>query len=56
MSSNADIIGTTLTGVTGLLGVKILSNAAKMLDDDTDPEDLPKNHKGNKIKKRDTWY
>lgn len=53
MSSNADIIGTTLTGVTGLLGVKILSNVAKSLDDGIDPEDLPKK---SKPKKRDTWY
>lgn len=52
MSSNADIIGTTLTGVTGLLGVKLLTKATRMLNDDTDPEDLPKKNK----KKRDTWY
>ena len=54
MSSNADIIGTTLTGVTGLLGVGILAKAARMLDDDTDPEDLPKKKKG--MKKEKTWY
>jgi len=48
---NEEIIGTTLTGVTGLLGVGILMKAAKKLSDDTDPEDLPK-----KSKKRGTWY
>ena len=48
-----EIIGTTLTGVTGLMGIGLLAKATKMLDDDTDPEDLPKKKSS---KKRDTWY
>jgi len=50
MSSN-DIIGTTLTGVTGLMGIGILAKAASKLDDDTDPDDFPK-----KKSKKKTWY
>lgn len=50
---NQDIIGTTLTGVTGLMGIGILAKASRKLDDDTDPEDLPK--KSGK-KRQKTWY
>ena len=51
---NSAIIGTTLTGVTGLMGVGLLTKAAKMLNDDTDPEDLPKKKKN--MKREKTWY
>lgn len=52
MSDSSNIIGTTLTGVTGLMGIGILAKAARMLDDDTDPDDLPKK----KSRKAKTWY
>lgn len=47
-----DIIGTTLTGVTGIMGIGILAKAASKLNDDTEPEDFPKK----KAKKEKTWY
>lgn len=52
MSSNDSIIGTTLTGVTGLLGIGILQKAASKLNDGESPEDFPKK----KSKKEKTWY
>ena len=51
--ANEDIIGATIAGTTGIIGIGLLAKAARKLDDDTDPEDLPKKSKN---KKRDTWY
>lgn len=48
MSSNADIVGTTIVGAEGLLALGILSKAAKMISNDDEP-DKPK-------KKKDSWY
>lgn len=51
MSDTSNIIGTTITGVTGIMGIGILAKAASKLNDDTDPEDFPK-----KKSKKSTWY
>lgn len=48
------IVGATLSGAVALTGLGVLNKAAKMLDDDTDPEDLPK--KSGKTKRQKTWY